>query len=856
MEPQLKRDPVHDDPLILRYRRPQAPISVDSRSTGRESGILKAGHDPRFKSKDRTRKFTDHVDVCFDHLGRITLTVLNYLSAHNPLSGTGRTRLKYTVLRSGPAYQEIETARGASKRGHFTGWRLGALLSCVLLIFCLSIECALLIAANAFQNEMYQEGYQNVLWEGSCTITKRWTTFASLVINFIATLTISSSNYVMQCLSAPSERELAIAHDNGRSLQLGVSSPSNLRWLSGQKVFLWWLLSLSSIPVHLLLNSALFSSLQANNYGIAVLTSDYNDTSLWTSCSPSNSNYNVTLSDSGPWTTLVCSIIADVSTYERLENHECIEQYTRPLLTQRSNVVLVSNVSSSDRDVIDDNLGGINSKDLSYLNFTQDYEWFAHDKEANLGAPESLQNLSALFGIYDALDYKKWRSSYATFLGQNESTFAASGYDPSIWMCERNYSLSCTKDAALQNASNWQVTLANIPIDHCLSSKTNGEVCRLESNRLILWITIGCDVVKIVVILFALCVISDPPLVTIGDSIAIFLKNPEQCTRRRCLVGQDKGFIESNFYWLIPFDVCRGVGDKKLVEIWPEVFGPQSTPWVISTKKWGNAASLQRWFSCILLIGLLFTVGGWILAQGITNMIDLRGSVWTAGLGSINPNAVFQFTTFGGVDPGSSMMFKVLVVNTPQLAFSFLYFLYNGMFTCMHAAEEFAGFATQRKALRVSSPERGQRSTYWLSLPWSYSVPLLLLSSITHWLVSRSIYLVNINVMGLDGNWQPDRDISACGFNNLMILLVMLTLVCMLSLLVACSNRKLDSNIPMVGTSSMIISAVCHHPNDRETEAVKPLLWGVTEKPVDGKPGHCSLSSGEVEHLVPGEIYS
>lgn len=293
------------------------------------------------------------MEVCFDHIGRTTITTLRYLSAHNPFSRRGRKQLKYTVMRSGPAYQDTEPAFTASEQSHFTGWRFGALLSCILLILCLGTECALLIAANAFKIKKHQEGYQNVLWEGSCTVTKRWTTFASLLINFIATLTISSSNYVMQCLSAPSKKELEHAHTDGRSLQLGVSSPSNLRYVSRRKIFLWWLLSLSSIPVHLLLNSALFSSLQTNNYGIAVVTSDYDATSLWTGCFPGNGDYNVTPSESGLWTTLVCSIINEVDEYERLDNHDCIDQYSQRLLTQRSTVVLVANISSSDREAID-----------------------------------------------------------------------------------------------------------------------------------------------------------------------------------------------------------------------------------------------------------------------------------------------------------------------------------------------------------------------------------------------------------------------------------------------------------------------------------------------------------------------
>ncbi len=100
--------------------------------------------------------------------------------------------------------------------------------------------------------------------------------------------------------------------------------------------------------------------------------------------------------------------------------------------------------------------------------------------------------------------------------------------------------------------------------------------------------------------------------------------------------------------------------------------------------------------------------------------------------------------------------------------------------------------------------------------------------------------------MGPDMYWQPDRIISACGFSNLMMLLAILVLICMLLFLVACSFRKLDARIPLVGTASVAISAVCHHPNDPATEAVKPLLWGVTEKSVGGEPGHCALSSGPV----------
>ena len=293
-----------------------------------------------------SRPFTNFVDVWLGHIGRITINAFNYLPVHNPVSEMRRMHLKHTVLRSGPVYQRPDATIQLDKRSRFTGWRVGALLSCIVLIFCLVVQCAFLITISA-SNQNHQRGYKHVMYKGSCTVTKHWITFISLLINFVATLTISSSNYVMQCLSSPSESELRHAHRKGRSLQLGVSSPSNIVYISYRKTILWWLMGLSSIHVHLLLNSAFFSSLQTNNYGIVAVTSDYDDASLWTNCNQNNSNYERT--NNYPWVTLACSITKEADTYRKLDNSECIEQYSSQLLTKRSNLVLVSNTSSVDR---------------------------------------------------------------------------------------------------------------------------------------------------------------------------------------------------------------------------------------------------------------------------------------------------------------------------------------------------------------------------------------------------------------------------------------------------------------------------------------------------------------------------
>src|SRR3954447_13322803 len=50
------------------------------------------------------------------------------------------------------------------------------------------------------------------------------------------------------------------------------------------------------------------------------------------------------------------------------------------------------------------------------------------------------------------------------------------------------------------------------------------------------------------------------------------------------------------------------------------------------------------------------------------------------------------------------MIRDVVIINTPQLLLSVLYFIYNSIFTSMLSGHEWNRFATRRKALRVIRP--------------------------------------------------------------------------------------------------------------------------------------------------------
>jgi hypothetical protein len=204
------------------------------------------------------------------------------------------------------------------------------------------------------------------------------------------------------------------------------------------------------------------------------------------------------------------------------------------------------------------------------------------------------------------------------------------------------------------------------------------------------------------------------------------------------------------------------------------------------------------------------------------------------------------------------MIFQdTLTLNLPQLWFSVFYFTYNGILTTMHTGHEWSQFARRRKALRVSSPAVEQRSTYWLQLPLAYSVPLIFTSGVLHWLVGRSLFLVKIDVYGFNGVRETWRDISACGYSSLAILLVMVLLCLMALVMGVIGYRRLEPGMPAVGTSSGAISAACH-PLDADGEhdaAFRPLMWGVVREPKGSEPGHCSFTRREVEGPVDGLYY-
>jgi hypothetical protein len=220
-----------------------------------------------------------------------------------------------------------------------------------------------------------------------------------------------------------------------------------------------------------------------------------------------------------------------------------------------------------------------------------------------------------------------------------------------------------------------------------------------------------------------------------------------------------------------------------------------------------------------------------------------------------------------------------LVANIPHLLFSTLYFLINGVMTTMALSTEWSAFGVSRKGLRISTPVKGsQRRARFLSLPRRYSLPLLGVSGLLHWLISQSIFLVRVLARDAYQRRDTSRDTTTVGWSPPAIL-TGLAVGLLLPAGVAClAVRFFKSGMPVAGSCSLAIAAACHPEGgkkmvitggedhgekEKENEGVecREVQWGV-ESYVPGPPpgavggvGHCAFSDGFVAPPIPGLAY-
>jgi hypothetical protein len=135
-------------------------------------------------------------------------------------------------------------------RTGFHGWRMGILLGCCMSSIVLSINIAILVV-GATRGNGFENGFA-VPMSGVAEDVSWWSSAFHILINALSTLLLAASNYTMQVLSSPTRKDIDKAHARHEHLDVGVLSMRNLSRIPRRRLFLFVLMGLSSIPIHLL----------------------------------------------------------------------------------------------------------------------------------------------------------------------------------------------------------------------------------------------------------------------------------------------------------------------------------------------------------------------------------------------------------------------------------------------------------------------------------------------------------------------------------------------------------------------------------------------------------------------------
>lgn len=140
------------------------------------------------------------------------------------------------------------------------------------------------------------------------------------------------------------------------------------------------------------------------------------------------------------------------------------------------------------------------------------------------------------------------------------------------------------------------------------------------------------------------------------------------------------------------------------------------------------------------------------------------------GLGELR-DYLFIYVPYYPRDDPWGLISNVLLANIPQLLTSIFYLSYNSILTMFLVQFEFSSMYKTHKSLRVSEPEGTQRSSYPISLPFRYGIPLSVSTGVMSWLLSQCLFLARITAFHPDGTVDRAHSFSSAGYSPIAIFL-------------------------------------------------------------------------------------
>lgn len=528
------------------------------------------------------------------------------------------------------------------KRRKLQGWRFGVTVSAwtaftvLMLNFILTIYVAVKFGTD--------DGV-GTAFLGQCDSVNSWTTWIHILINALSSILLSASNYTMQCLCSPTRQEIDKAHARGDWMDIGVASVRNIFRIRWQRSLIWWCLALSSVPIHLLYNSAVFKSLDANEYTSLAVNADFLAGKPFNNYISYGAEGNSSIVSQYAGIQKIQSFFANnwqnTSAVANLTNTDCIAAYGTSFVSSYNNVLAVTSAR-----------GNV--------------------------------------------------SNYTVF-DQNQVTYdLVDGADqpPYFWICEdvtKDWMMgTCDVPTARQNATNW--TLNGAKIDYCLAEITPSH-CKLQFSLQILVTVILMNACKSACMFLTLWRQKDATLVTVGDAMTSFLDHPDERTKGRCLMSKVDVY-KGPLRWRV-----RGTRNRPNTNP-PAItyYAPMRRRWFAgaSIKRWVITMSLC---AAGLITGASLLGAG---AAQIQNYLSDQ-SVFSLGFGAVDSRALINTGLPQGGAGGLVSAVLLANCPQAIVSFLYLTYngLFTSMLLC-HEYSKY-GMEGRRKPLRVTTPHGQQR---------------------------------------------------------------------------------------------------------------------------------------------------
>ncbi|KAJ4015485.1 hypothetical protein NW752_006946 [Fusarium irregulare] len=691
-----------------------------------------------------------------------------------------------------------------------SGWRVIATLKTII-VFIFTIFGTVLIYRGVTVSGSIDRNF--VFFHGKCGKAKSVNTWLHLLLNACSTGVLASSNFFMQVLSSPTRSEIDKAHGANRALKIGVQSLRNVFWTSKIKFVYWILFFVSSFPLHLFFNSAIFATENlGTDWHLTISSEAFVDgaqyfgpgAALWPPRGdtdwegyglPRNVSEYFDPSSNASKKIEVASRYA--RSWKKLKTRDCVWQYVycNPRVTFADVVMVVE--SQNETSMSEDGEGWNRTTLFKPFNSTTDKSFWDKHVPANESnslwfAADCRTSVSS-----DQRPDGKCSQTCGRAVGfwKNESMSTRLGSLPSDYTFEFSpYASSYMADEAA----------TNLTLKYCLVDELS-QKCKVAISNQLLIIVVASIAVKGVLCLAVLFTLpKEQPLVVLGDAIESFICSPDQSTIGRCLMDRD-----------LEEDMGAGCA-----------FAMTAAP---TCQSWLSAIDRQTWARSygMLSMDIILLAGGFIAANLKTPLAgqSLLQSM-SNGILSISPASAVNFMDF------------VLRANLPQLLLSITYFIYNNIYTHLCAEKEWNSYGGDFRPLRVSRPKGQQRTAYRLQLPYRYSVPLIIVSIFTHWLVSNAFYIFVAE--GDYYEWSQQMDDSeqrrtgasetglsidafvGIGYSTLTILILFITMIILPIIPTLVGQRKVKTAMPLAGASSVVISAACHVPVLEENSGTHP----------------------------------